>query len=156
MRLGFNAAVEPNRTVKGSLLFYQEMTEFCFKSICFLGRNKVAALLAPSRNGVNHPADQLLHAGFAAFAIPGTTKVFGYNYIRSQHRPGRRNLYVGLFKYDVSLFISNDSLSLFPFDLFEWMHSWFGENSFEVELSLLADFARGQSRCLAWLRCLLH
>src|SRR5947199_10189509 len=120
------------------------MTELCLKSICFLARSKIPALPTPSRNGVNDPSDQLLYAGLAAFAIAGTAKVLGYNYVRSQHRPDRGNLYIGLFKNDISLFISYDSLSIFPFDLLEWMHSGFSKNSFEVELSLFADFAWAQ------------
>jgi hypothetical protein len=137
LRLGLDAAVEPDRTVERCFLLHQEMAQFRFERVGFFHGGKVTAFPTPARNGVDNASHQLSYAGLASTAIRRAPEILRYDNVGRHHRPRDRHLNVRVLEDHFAFLVRDGRLALFPLDLVKGMNTRFGKDSPEVQEPLL-------------------
>jgi len=94
---------------------------------------EVFLLLRPLGNRVDDAADQLLDRAFALGGPDVAPEIFRDNDIGRLLRPGLRHFHAALFEYNGALFVANDGVAQFPFDLVEGIGAGGREESRELE-----------------------
>ena len=117
MWLGLDADVEVDRAVESRALGQQQGGQLAFESVAPGVVGEVALALAPSGDGVDHAADELAHAGLAAWSAERPAKILGHDHVSGGLRPGARNLDVALFKNHPPVFAGDHGRAQLPFDL---------------------------------------
>ena len=90
-------------------------------------------LARPVGDGVDDAADQLLDRAFALGRADVAAEIFRDDDVGGLLRPGLRHLDVALLEHDLALFVADDGIAHFPFDLVEGVGARGREVSRELE-----------------------
>ena len=115
---------------------------FCSTSRCFrsslnagsavVGR-EVLLLARPLGDGVDDAADQLLDRALALRRADVAAEIFRDDDVGRLLRPGLRDLDLALFEDNAALFVADDGIAQFPFDLVERVDAGRREEPRELE-----------------------
>ena len=124
--------VEPHWAVERCSLGDEDELEFIAKCVGLGVVSEVAALDAPTRDGVDNAVDDLTQRTLALGSSGGATEVLLGHDVGGVQRPTLGELDAELLERDCAVFpVANARIATFPRHLIERMHTWRGEVTIE-------------------------
>ena len=109
-----HADVKPHRRVEASLLRQHQVGQVIAEVGGVLDGFEVALEHAPVRDGVDHAADELAHAGLALGRAHLAVEIFADDDVGGSLGPVRRHLHVALFEDDSAFIVADGRCSQLP------------------------------------------
>src|SRR6185295_2470387 len=142
LRLGPDADVEPHRRVEAGVLVEQDVRQLVAERLGVRLGGEVAAVAAPGRQGVRHPADELPDAALAVRRADMAAEVLRDHDVGRRLRPELRHLDALLLEDLLPLLVRDHGIAQLPLDGVEGILPGRGVVALEVETpcrSLLGD-----------------
>ena len=114
LRVGFDAAVEPDGAVEGGLLEDEQVLQIVVEGLQVVLAREVLLRARPAGDGIHHAPDQLPHGALALRRADGAAEVLGDDDVGRLLRPRLRHLDVALLEHDVALLVADDRRAGFP------------------------------------------